>query len=127
MAASSFKMLQIAKKIDRTADEQKQNEKKKYGPGVTGSVAVCPDSFFQPTVFPLKGGGEASRRSRATVWVAQNQLESDVASERPFLHNYLLPLGACHALSCLVMAHHGLLHFGQIRPRSVLSYRGYTS
>ena len=29
MAASSFKMLQIAKKIDRTADEQKQNEKKK--------------------------------------------------------------------------------------------------
>ena len=96
---ASNKMLQIAKKIDRTADEQKQNEKKKYGPGVTGSVAVCPDSFFQPTVFPLKGGGEASRRSRATVWVAQNQLESDVASERPFLHNYLLPLGACHALS----------------------------
>ena len=53
--------------------------------------------------------------------------ESYVASEHPFLHNYLLPLIACHALSWVVMAHHGLLHFGHIRPRSVLSYRGYTS
>jgi hypothetical protein len=90
-------------KLQRKLTEQQMNKNKtkktKYGPGVTGSVAVCPDSFFQPTVFPLKGGGEASRRSRATVWVAQNQLESYVASEHPFLHNYVLPLVACHALS----------------------------